>query len=78
MIGGVVYRGEQLPDWQGVYLFGDYGSGYIWGLIREAGGSWENSVLFGTGSSITSFGEDESGEIYYVDLAGNLFQLAAK
>ena len=78
VIGGVVYRGEQLPDWQGVYLFGDYGSGYIWGLIREAGGSWENSVLFGTGSSITSFGEDESGEIYYVDLAGNLFQLAAK
>ena len=78
VIGGMVYRGEQLPEWRGIYLYGDYGSGLIWGLFREAEGSWRNAVLFETGSSITSFGEDESGEIFYVDLAGNLFQLAMR
>ena len=75
VIGGVVYRGGQLPEWEGIYLYGDYGSGFIWGLFQGADGSWRNAVLFETGSSITSFGQDENGEVYYVDLAGNLFRL---
>ena len=78
VVGGVVYRGEQLPAWDGIYLYGDYGSGFIWGLFQEGDGSWSNAVLFETGSSITSFGEDESGEVYYVDLAGSLFRLEAR
>jgi glucose/arabinose dehydrogenase len=78
VIGGVVYRGEQLPEWNGIYLYGDYGSGYIWGLYPSQDGSWQNRLLFQTDSSITSFGEDEQGELYYVAQDGGLYQLVHK
>ena len=78
VIGGLVYRGIQLPDWQGIYLYGDYGSGFIWGLFQTEDGSWQNMRLFQTGNRITSFGEDESGEVYYVDPGGSLFKLVHK
>jgi glucose/arabinose dehydrogenase len=78
VIGGVVYRGEQLPEWNGIYLYGDYGSGYIWGLYPSQDGSWQNQLLFQTDSSITSFGENEQGELYYVAQDGGLYQLVHK
>ena len=78
VIGGAVYRGNQLPDWQGIYLYGDYGSGFIWGLFQAEDGSWQNARLFQTGNRITSFGEDESGEVFYVDPDGSLFKLVHK
>lgn len=76
--GGYVYRGTALPNWQGVYLYGDYGSGKVWGLLRLANGEWENALLFETGARITSFGEDEEGELYLVDYSGVLFRLERK
>jgi glucose/arabinose dehydrogenase len=75
VIGGVVYWGEQLLELQGIYLYGDYGSGNIWGLYPDDDGSWQNWLLFQTGSRITSFGVDESGEVYYVTQDGGLYQL---
>lgn len=78
VIGGLVYRGEQLPELKGIYLFGDYGSGFIWGLNRDSEGFWQNRILFETGSSITSFGEDENGELYYVSQNGELYQLVSE
>jgi glucose/arabinose dehydrogenase len=72
--GGVVYRGAQLPDWGGIYFYGDYGSGLIWGLLRAEDGSWQNRVLFQTGASITSFGEDDRGEVFFVSYQGALYQ----
>lgn len=68
--GGVVYRGNQLPEWQGVYLFGDFCTGNVWGLQRDAQGAWQQKLLFENAGQITSFGEDESGEVYMVDRAG--------
>jgi glucose/arabinose dehydrogenase len=76
--GGYVYRGSKLSEWQGVYLYGDYGSGNIWGLLRRADGTWENSLLFQTNANITSFGVDERGEIYLVDYRGNILRLDQK
>lgn len=73
--GGVVYRGNALPAWDGVYLYGDYCSGRIWGLIRNLDGDWEAELLFETSFRITSFGEDEDGEVYLVDYGGVLHQL---
>jgi glucose/arabinose dehydrogenase len=78
VIGGVVYRGEQLPAWQGIYFYGDYGSGFIWGLLPAADGSWQDRVLFHTSSSITAFGEDISGEVYYVSYQGGVYQLVER
>lgn len=76
--GGYVYRGARLPAWQGIYMYGDYGSGLIWGLFRDEGGAWQNALLFQTGTSITSFGEDEAGEVYFVDMPGNLYRLGER
>ncbi len=72
--GGVVYRGS-LPEWQGVYLYGDYCSGLIWGLLQDQSGLWQNAQLFNSGTNISSFGEDENGEVYLVHHGGQIFQL---
>lgn len=76
--GGVVYRGSRLPAWQGIYLFGDYCSGLVWGLVQDAQGAWQSQMLFGPVGRITSFGQDENGEVYLVDQAGVVYVLAAK
>jgi glucose/arabinose dehydrogenase len=76
--GGVVYRGKKLPDFNGVYLFGDYCSGTVWGLIHPAGQSWISGRLFLEPAKITSFGTDEQGEIYLVTLTGDLYRLEKK
>ena len=75
--GGYVYRGAALPEWQGIYLYGDYCSGIVWGLIHSTNG-WQSQVLFQTGFNISSFGQDESGELYIVDLKGAVYRLEHK
>ncbi|MBW6504580.1 PQQ-dependent sugar dehydrogenase [bacterium] len=67
--GGNVYRGSAFPSLQGVYLFGDYCSGRIWG-IRKNGAAWDNALLADTTLSISTFGEDESGNVYLVNHTG--------
>ncbi len=78
VIGGYVYRGSQLPAWQGIYVFGDECSGNVWGLQRTPEGAWQGQMLYTTQFSITSFGVDESGELYLLDRNGNVARLAAK
>jgi glucose/arabinose dehydrogenase len=75
VIGGYVYRGQSLPAWQGVYLYSDNGSGLVWGLLHLADGSWQAAQMFDTGLNVSSFGVDESGEIYIVDYAGRILTL---
>jgi glucose/arabinose dehydrogenase len=75
--GGYVYRGAELPEWQGIYLFGDYCSGLVWGVLHSGEG-WQTQVLFQTGLSISSFGVDEAGELYVADLQGSILRLARK
>ncbi|MDQ3003922.1 MAG: PQQ-dependent sugar dehydrogenase [Chloroflexota bacterium] len=74
---GYVYRGS-MPEWNGIYLYGDYCTGYIWGLIRSAdGASWQNQLLFQTNQRITAFGQDEAGELYLIADSGEVFKLTA-
>lgn len=73
--GGVVARDPVLPEWAGVYLFGDYCSGEVWGLVRDAAGQWQGSVLYGTGLSISSFGSGADGSVYLVHHGGAIFRL---
>jgi glucose/arabinose dehydrogenase len=73
--GGYVYHGQDFPALQGIYFFGDYCNGTIWGL-QQVSGSWENEALGSTGLWISSFGEDEEGELYLLDHSGGgLYQL---
>ena len=75
--GGYVYRGADLPEWRGVYFFGDYCTGTVWGVIRSGSG-WQTQVLFQTGLRISSFGVDEAGELYVADLQGSILRLMRK
>jgi glucose/arabinose dehydrogenase len=73
--GGVVARDPALPELTGVYLYGDYCSGLVWGLVRDAAGAWQNAPLFETGVRVSSFGQGRGGEIYLLDLNGGLYHL---
>lgn len=74
--GGYVYRGRQFPALNGVYFYGDYCSGLIWGLRREADGSWSQAQLTSSGYTISSFGQDEAGEVYIVNHStGEILQI---
>jgi glucose/arabinose dehydrogenase len=73
--GGHVYRGSAIPSLQGVYLFGDFCSGRIWG-IRKNGAAWDNALLADATLTITTFGEDEAGNVYVANFAtGELLQI---
>jgi len=74
--GGYVYRGST-PALQGTYLYGDFCSGRIWGL-RRSGAAWENRLLLDSSLLISTFGEDENGELYVADYAtGGIFRIGA-
>lgn len=75
--GGYVYRGSALPALNGVYFYADFCSTNIW-VAWADGGTW-TSQLFGTAHfPIPSFGEDEAGELYVVDIEGILYRLVAR
>jgi glucose/arabinose dehydrogenase len=79
--GGHVYRGA-MREWQGIYLYGDYCSGEIWGLMHQAGAApdagWQSRLLFETGANITTFGEDPNGEVYFASRGGSIYRLEKK
>ncbi len=72
--GGYVYRGGSIADLQAAYLFGDYCTGRIWAAWRDSSLSWQTIELMKTNMAISSFGEDEAGEVYVIDYAGTLYR----
>jgi glucose/arabinose dehydrogenase len=68
--GGYVYRGYQQSLPLGSYVYADYCSGEI--FMLQAG---IQSVLLDTSFNISSFGEDESGEIYVVSHGGAIYRV---
>ena len=65
--GGNVYRGQALPELEGMYLYGDYVSGKLWALKYDAAKKQvtANHPLSGNNLPMLSFGEDEAGEVYF-------------
>jgi len=71
----MVYRGKVFKSMVGLYFYGDFCTGRIWGL-RNLGTTWENTLLADTPFQITSFGEDEAGQIYVTDfLTGSIYRI---
>lgn len=75
--GGYVYRGNNMPEWDGIYLYADYCNGYVWGLFNS-NGNWQNQLLFEMGVTITTFGQDEAGELYLASDNGNVYYFTKK
>jgi hypothetical protein len=75
--GGYVYRGPQLGLLQGRYIYGDFVSRRIWALHYVDGEVLAHDLLATSPSSISSFGEDEEGELFIVGLDGTIYVLDA-
>lgn len=76
--GGFVYRGGALPELYGTYLFSDFVSGIIWGLIADEEGNYERVQLLPSGQMVTAFAEDSAGELYILDYGdGGIYRLVA-
>ncbi|MCC8426053.1 sorbosone dehydrogenase family protein [Mucilaginibacter sp. UR6-11] len=68
VIGGYVYNGKQVSSLKGKYLFGDW-TGPVW-YLQKAGNKWQRGKVrvknFPASGKITGWGEDQSGELYYL------------
>ncbi|MBE0611084.1 MAG: PQQ-dependent sugar dehydrogenase [Dehalococcoidia bacterium] len=77
--GGYVYRGKAYPALKGVYLFTDYCSGNLWAARQVGTGKFETEHIGTLPNSISSFGEDEDGELYAVrDSEGAVYRVVAR
>ena len=76
--GGYVYRGTQFAALNGVYFYADYCRGSLWATWPSASGAWSTAKLLDTGQTVSSFGEDQAGELYVTDLsAGTVAQVVS-
>ena len=78
--GGYVYRGGSYPSLQGIYFYADYCCSAIKALKADGIGGWDTSGLIAnnppaTNGGTTTFGEDNSGELYVGDFDGNIYQI---
>ena len=74
--GGYVYRGTVNVSLQGLYIFGDYVSGRIWGIPADSPQGTVPDELIDTTLNISSFAQSPDGEIYILDYGlGQIHQL---
>jgi uncharacterized repeat protein (TIGR03806 family) len=67
MTGGRVYRGRRLPELDGVYVYGDWSTGRVWGIRHDGKKPTWHHELVDTPFNITGFGTDHAGELYIID-----------
>ena len=80
--GGYVYRGKNKPDLYGKYFFGDYCTGKVWSLINNNGITilinHTDELLKAMNKTefyLSSFGEDQEGELYLIDYSGDVYSI---
>jgi glucose/arabinose dehydrogenase len=78
--GGYVYRGSRYPALVGTYVFADYIKGWVGGIRTTAPDgaaltSPQEATLLTTSLHPSSFGVDESGELYLVDYGGGIYRV---
>ncbi|MCU1305996.1 MAG: hypothetical protein JWN45_691 [Acidobacteriaceae bacterium] len=75
IIGGYVYAGSAIPALRQAYIFGDLSSGKIWILREGLPGTWTRTLLTTVDVEISSFGQDQAGEVYVVALGGTVMRI---
>ncbi len=89
VVGGHVYRGAAIPWLRGTYIYADFAMGWVRsfrfdGRVRCEERDWtaqlEGSLPPGspTLANIASLGEDADGELYLVDLGGEIYRLVGR
>ncbi|MCU0236512.1 MAG: PQQ-dependent sugar dehydrogenase [Acidobacteria bacterium] len=73
---GFVYHGAAIPALRGVFIFGDYCSGNIWGIFHDADGHPLRRLLAASGRNISAFAQDRAGEVYVLAYNGVISRLA--
>ena len=77
--GGMVYRGAEYKGLTGMYVYGDYCSGLIWGLKQTVSG-WQNRPLYNAPFQVSTFGLDEAGRLWVAKYKerpqGAIYQIA--
>jgi len=78
--GGFVYRGKQIPELYGAYVYADYVTGRVWGLFYDAEKKRvvANRPIFGNISPVMSFGEDEQGELTFTTPNGPMYRFTRR
>jgi quinoprotein glucose dehydrogenase len=77
--GGCVYRGKTVPELQGAYLYADYVTGKMWALWYDYTEErvTANRMILPGGRPVTTFGEDDAGEVYFATEDGGIFRFAS-
>ena len=81
--GGYVYRGSNIPEIEGYYLFADYCTGRIWMFQHEndtVSNLSEITDIINLEDNketvyISSFGEDANGELYIINYNGSIYKI---
>jgi hypothetical protein len=77
--GGYVYRSSEIPGLRGYYFYGDYNSEAIWMFRYDNGAAVDQQEVNLPGSGgITSFGQDNQGNVYVVRYRGTIHKIVAQ
>ena len=72
VVGGYVYRGQEIPQLEGSYIYTDFYFGTLWAVVE---GQSPRVLMERTGRTIGAFAEDRQGELYGIDYGGGIYRL---
>jgi putative cell wall-binding protein/glucose/arabinose dehydrogenase len=73
--GGYVYRGARIPRLRGAYVYADFCVGDVKAVVQSGGAVVASRDLAVSAANLSSFGEDQAGELYAFSLDGDVFRL---